>query len=341
MKLARLAATATLTLALLAAPLAAEAQQPGKVYRIGYLSHGAFLSGLVDRSESCIKGLVGGFRELGYREGHNLLIEPRSAEGRQERLPELAAELVRLGVDVIVTVGGAPTRFAKLATAAVPIVMATSVSPVETGLVTSLARPGGNLTGMTVSFDFDMDAKRLQLFKEAVPRISRVGLIHRAPLSPKFVGQPFSVYFKEVVVAAQSLRVTVIPLLVEGPEELPALSDTIAREHVDALFVDDTPVNARLRREIAALAAKHRVPWMGGLGEFAEVGALLVYGPNTDDLCRRAATPVHRILNGAKPGDLPIEQPTTFNLVVNLKAAKALGLTIPQAILQQATEVVQ
>jgi ABC-type uncharacterized transport system substrate-binding protein len=334
-------ASSALALALLAAPLATHAQQAGKVYRIAYLSQGAFLATLVDRSDSCIKSLVGGFRDLGYREGHNLLIEPRSAEGRQERLPELAAELVRLGVDVIVTVGNAPARFAKQETAAVPIVMATSVSPVETGLVTSLARPGGNLTGMTMSFDFDMDGKRLQLFKEAVPRISRVGLIHRAPLSPKFVGQPFSVYFKEVVAAAQSLQVTVIPLLVEGPDELPAVSATIAREHVDALFVDDTGVNARLRREIAALAVKHRVPWMGGLGEFAEVGALLVYGPNPDDLCRRAATPVHRILNGAKPGDLPIEQPTIFNLVVNLKAAKALGFTIPPAVLQQATEVVQ
>ena len=342
MRLARLTALAILTLALLAAPIAAEAQPTGKVYRIGWLSQGAFPAALVDRSDLCIKGFVDGLRELGYREGPNLLIEPRTAEGRPERLPELAAELVRLGVDAIVTVGNRAARAAKQATASVPIVMAGSVSPVDTGLVTSLARPGGNLTGMTISFDFDMDSKRLQLFKEAVPRISRVGVIHATPATPKYVGQPFSVYFKDLVAAAQSLQVTLIPLVADGPDQLPAeVSAALARKHVDALFVDETPLNFRLSREIGEQAAKHRVPWMGGLPLFAEAGALLVYGPNTADQCRRAATHVGRIFKGAKPGDLPIEGPTTLELTVNLKTAKALGLTIPQAVLQQATEVIR
>ena len=342
MRLARLTALAILTLAVLAAPIAAEAQPTGKVYRIGWLSQGAFPAALVDRSDLCIKGFVDGLRELGYREGPNLLIEPRTAEGRPERLPELAAELVRLGVDAIVTVGNRAARAARQATASVPIVMAGSVSPVDTGLVTSLARPGGNLTGMTISFDFDMDSKRLQLFKEAVPRISRVGVIHATPATPKYVGQSFSVYFKDLVAAAQSLQVTLIPLVADGPDQLPAeVSAALALKHVDALFVDETPLNFRLSREIGEQAAKHRVPWMGGLPLFAEAGALLVYGPNTADQCRRAATHVGRIFKGAKPGDLPIEGPTTLELTVNLKTAKALGLTIPQAVLQQATEVIR
>ena len=266
MRLARLTALAILTLAVLAAPIAAEAQPTGKVYRIGWLSQGAFPAALVDRSDLCIKGFVDGLRELGYREGPNLLIEPRTAEGRPERLPELAAELVRLGVDAIVTVGNRAARAARQATASVPIVMAGSVSPVDTGLVTSLARPGGNLTGMTISFDFDMDSKRLQLFKEAVPRISRVGVIHATPATPKYVGQSFSVYFKDLVAAAQSLQVTLIPLVADGPDQLPAeVSAALALKHVDALFVDETPLNFRLSREIGEQAAKHRVPWMGGL----------------------------------------------------------------------------
>jgi putative ABC transport system substrate-binding protein len=322
-------------LSILVTPLAVEAQ---RVYRIGFLSEGG---APVDRSNVCLQHLLGGFRELGYTEGHNLLLEPRSAEGRPERLQALAAELVRLGVNAIVTGSNEAAHAAKQASATVPIVMAASLSPVQGGLVTSLARPGGNLTGLTIVFDFDIDGKRLQFLKEAVPTVSRVGVLYRDPPSPPWAGQPFSVLFKELVAAAQSLRMMLIPVLVQTPDQLSTVSAAIARERPDALLADQNPINGQLRREIGDLAAQHRLPWLGGGRAQVEVGALLAYGPSAADLCRRAAGYVDRILKGTKPADLPIEQPTKFELLVNLKTAKALGLTIPPSVLERADEVLQ
>jgi putative ABC transport system substrate-binding protein len=329
---------AILALALLAAPLAAEAQSP---YRVGFLSESSPLATLVDRSEVCIQPLLVGFRELGYTEGRNLLLEPRSAEGRPERLRALADELVRLGAHAIVTTSNEAAHAAKQASTTVPIVMAASFSPVQLGLVTSLARPGENLTGLTIVFDFDIDGKRLQLLKEAVPTISRVGLLYRVPPSPPLSGQPFSVMYKELIAAAQSLRVTLIPVLVQTPDQMSSVSAAIAHERLDALYVDQNPINFRLRQEIGELAAKHRLPWLGGSRVQLEAGALLAYGPSALDLCRRAAGYVDKILKGAKPADLPIEQPTKFDLIINLKTAKALGLTIPPSVLARADEVIQ
>jgi ABC-type uncharacterized transport system substrate-binding protein len=326
------------TLALLAVPLAA---QPQSAYRIGFLSESTALATLVDRSDVCVQRLLVGFRELGYTEGRNLLLEPRSAEGRPERLRALADELVRLGVNAIVTGSNEAAHAAKQANATVPIVMAASFSPVQGGLVTSLARPGGNLTGLTIVFDFDIDGKRLQFLREAVPTISRVGVLYRDPPSPPWSGQPFSVLFKELVAAAQSLRVMLIPVVVQTPDQLSTVSAAIARERLDALFVDQNPINGQLRREIGDLAAKHRLPWLGGGRAQVEAGASLAYGPSTADLCRRAAGYVDKIFKGAKPADLPIEQPTKFDLVINLKTAKALGLTIPPSVLARADEISQ
>ena len=334
----RVLMVALLTFAVLAAPLAAEAQS---AHRIGFLSESVPLATLVDRSNVCVQRLLGGFQELGYTEGHNLLLEPRSAEGRPERLRALATDLVRLGVHAIVTTTNEAAHAAKHATTTVPIVMTTSFSPVQGGLVTSLARPGSNLTGLTIVFDFDIDGKRLQFLKEAVPTISRVGVLYRDPPSPPWSGQPFSALFKELVAAAQSLRVMLIPVLVQTPDQVSTVSAAIARERLDALYVDQNPINGRLRREIGELAAKHRLPWLGGGRSQVEAGALLAYSPSEADLCRRAAGYVDKILRGAKPADLPIEQPTKFELLVNLKTAKALGLTIAPSVLARADEVIE
>jgi ABC-type uncharacterized transport system substrate-binding protein len=325
-------------LSTLAVPLVGEAQP---AYRIGYLTEGGALATLVDRSDMCVQRLLGGFRELGYTEGHNLLLEPRSAEGRPERLRALAAELVGLGVNAIVTGSNEAAHAAKQTTTTVPIVMALSVSPVQGGLVTSLARPGGNLTGLTLVFDFDIDGKRLQFFKEAVPTISRLGVIYRIPPTPPFSGMPFSVGFKELIAAAQSLRVMPVPVVVQTPDQLSTVSAAIAAERLDALFVDQNPINFQIRRELADLAVKHRVPWLGGGRIQVEAGALLAYGPSTADLCRRAAGYVDKILRGAKPADLPVEQPTKFELLINSKTAKALGLTIPPSVLARADEIIE
>jgi len=279
-------------------------------------------------------GFLQGLRELGYVEGQNIVIERRYSEGRYERLPGLAAELVRLKVDVIVAVGGPPPHAAKDATSTIPIVMTNHGDPVGTGLVASLARPGGNVTGLS-TVNPDLVGKQLQLLKEAVPRLSRVAVLsnpthplHRLPL-------------REVEVAARSLKVGLQVLEARAPSEFASAFSAATKESAGALIVLGDGMFFGQRTRIAELAAKSRLPMIAAEREYAEAGGLLAYGANFRESFRRAATYVDKILKGAKPGDLPIEQPTKFEFVINLKTTKALGLTIPQSVLLRADEVIQ
>jgi putative tryptophan/tyrosine transport system substrate-binding protein len=340
MRLARLAAPATLTLALLAAPLAAEAQQPAtKVYRIAYLGTGplSILTG-PEPSLPGFRAFVQDLRKLGYIEGKNLVIERRSAEGRYERLPDLAAELVRLKVDVIVASSGTATRAVQQATTTIPIVMAPGGDPLGTGLVTSLTRPGGNITGLSYVVDYSIDGKRMELLKEVLPRMARVGHIPKTPHTP---GRSIATEYEDVIAAAKVLRVALVFAKVDQADQFSEAFATLARAQVDAVMLDDNPVTYASGPLIAELAAKHRLPAMYAFRENVEAGGLMAYGASVTDVIRRAAGYVDKILKGANPGDLPIEQPTKFDLVINLKTAKALGLTIPPAVLARADEVIQ
>ena len=319
----------TLVFALLAAPLAAGAQVPGKVPRIGFLSTFSPAD-----SPRWLQGFRQGLRDLGYTEGHNIAIEYRYAEGRLERLPDLAAELVRLKVDVIVSENTPASLAAKQATATIPIVMMIVGDPVGSGLVASLARPGGNVTGMSVQLP-ELDAKRLQLLKEVVPKASRVAVLWN-PTSP--ITRP---QFAEVKAAVQALRVQLESLEVRSPNDFEGAFQAATQRRAGALLVLADSLMVSQRTRVAALAAKSRLPSMSGVSEFAEAGGLMVYGPNVSDIARRAATYVDKILKGAKPADLPVEQPTKFDLVINLKTAKALGLTIPQSVLMRADQVIE
>jgi putative ABC transport system substrate-binding protein len=340
MTASRLVLAVTVTIGLLAAPLAAEAQQPAtRVYRVAFLTVGSPLSTLTgpEPSHSGFRAFVQDLRKFGYVEGQNLVIERRSAEGRYERLPDLAAELVRLKMDVIVPVSGTATRAVKDATTTIPIVMAPGPDPdvLASVLVTSLARPGGNLTGLILRVDHP--GKRLELLKEVLPRAARVGVIYRTPVS----GHPIAAEYKDLIAAAQALRVALVFANVDQADQFPDAFATLARAQVDAVFVDDNPLAYANRRLVADLAAKHRLAAVYGFRESVEAGGLMAYGASLTDLIRRAAGYVDKILKGANPGDLPIEQPTKFDLVINLKTAKALGLTIPPAVLARADEVIQ
>jgi len=317
-----------LTLGMLAAPLAAEAQQPvGKPARIGYLS---FRSGPSHLEEAFRQGL----RELGYVEGQNLVIEYRWADFKPDRASTLAAELVRLNVGVIVSTSGPiPATAAKRATETIPIVFIAG-DPVGFGLVTRLDRPGGNLTGFD-HFMGELHAKRLELLKEAVPGVSRVAVLTN-PANPPTAG-----WLKELEGAARALRVKLQVLEAREPQEIDAAFATMARERAEALLVMPDPMFLSQRDRIVDLAAKHRLPGMFFLREFTEAGGLLSYAADLTDVYRRLATYVDKILKGAKPGDLPIEQPMKFELVINLKTAKALGLTVPPTFLFQVDEVIQ
>ncbi len=317
-------------LALLAAPLAADAQQPGKVPRIGFLWASSPSDPASQRYREVFRR---GLRDLGYIEGQNIAIESRSAEGKYDRLPGLAAELVRLQVDVIVAVGAAAPA-AKQATTTTPIVMVGAGAAVEAGLVASLARPGGNITGLTQMLP-ELTAKRLELLKEAVPKVSRVAVLWNSANPVKALD------WREIQVAARALGVTLQSVEVQEPDEFDRALAAIPRGHPDALITLDDSLTFLHRTRIVNVAAKSRLPAMYGLTAFAEAGGLMAYGPNVPDLFRRAATFVDKILKGAKPADLPVEQPTRFELVVNLKTAKALGLTIPQSVLIRADQVIQ
>jgi ABC-type uncharacterized transport system substrate-binding protein len=332
-------AVALVFLALLAAPLAVDAQQTGRIYRVGFLASGVPLSTLTGPEPSFpgFQAFVQDLRKFGYVEGQNLVIERRSAEGRYERLPDLAAELVHLKMDVIVAPSGPAIRAMKQATTTIPIVMANAGDPLGTGLVTSLARPGGTITGLTNNVDYAIEGKRLELLTEVLPRIARVGVIHTTPHS----GRSMATAYKDLVAAAQALRVALVFAKADQVDQFPGAFATLARAQVDGVWIDPTPLAYANGRIIAELAAKHRLAAVYGFRENVEVGGLMAYGASVTDIIRRAAGYVDKILKGANPGDLPIEQPTKFELVINLKTAKTLGLTIPQSVLLRADEVIQ
>ncbi len=315
-----------LLLGTMAVPLAAEAQRPS-VPRIGVLSQSAPPSNEVE-------SLKQGLRDLGWVEGQNVEMEYRYANYKLERLPQLAAELVRLRVDVIVTGGEPGIRAAREATSTIPIVMAISGNPVETGLVASLARPGGNITGLSL-LNLELGGKRLALLKEAAPKVSRVAVLWNATNPVK------ALEVKSTQIAAQALGVRVTSAEVRAPTDFAPAFAAIAKARADGLIPLVETLTITHRKQIGEFAVKNQLPTMAELREFAEAGSLMTYGPSQTDLYRHAATYVDKILKGAKPGDLPIEQPTKFELVVNLKTAKTLGLTIPQSVLVRADEVIQ
>jgi putative ABC transport system substrate-binding protein len=313
---------------LLTAPLAAEAQEPRKTYRIGILA--TYPVGPFFRDP-----FVATLRELGYVEGQNLVLEIRSANNISERLPALAAELVRLNVDVIVTGGDAEVRVAKQTTSTIPIVMAPSGDPVRAGYVASLARPGGNITGVSWMTP-DLSAKLLEVLKDTVPKMSRVAVLWNSANSVKVID------FGETQRAAQTLGATVSSIEVTAANDLETAFAAITRARPDVLLIlVDQVLSHETRPRIAEFALKQRIPSIAGSSGYAAAGGLIGYGPGGLELYRLAAGHVAKILKGAKPGDLSIEQPTKFELIINLKTAKALGLTIPPSVLQRADEVIQ
>ncbi len=319
----------TQALGLLGAPLVAESQQAGRVYRIGYLS---------GSSPATLKHHVAGFRDglrdLGWVEGQNILIEYRWAEGKAERLPDLAAELVRLKVDLIVAASTPGAQAAKHATREIPIVFAMVSDPVASGLVASLARPGGNVTGWSNMLP-EMSGKLLELLKETLPGASRIAILW----SPANPGKTLE--FKEMRVAARVLGVTLQSLEVPAPKDLEAAFSAMTRGRPDALITFVDSVTLPHRQRIVEFAAKSRLPAIYQVREYVDAGGLMSYGLSVERQMRRAAFYVDRILRGTKPADLPVEQPTKFELVINLKTAKTLGLTIPQSVLIRADEVIQ
>jgi putative tryptophan/tyrosine transport system substrate-binding protein len=317
------------TLALLAAPLVAHAQGPGKIPRVGYVF--ARISAEDQRAWDAARQ---GLRELGYVEGHNIVLEARWAEGQYERLPALVAEMVRLKVDVLV-VGTTPGALAaKSATQTIPIVMCAVGDPVGSGVAASLARPGGNLTGLSLS-NKDVSGKRLELLKESLPSISRVAVL-RNPGNPIH-----ATFWKETQAAAQTLGLQLQSINVRGLEDFDDAFTAAARGRAQALLAFDDSLTLGHRTRLVARAAKRRLPAMYGFREFSDAGGLVSYGPSNLDQYRRTAIYVDKILKGAKPADLPIEQPTKFELVINLNTAKALGLTIAPSVLARADDIIQ
>jgi putative tryptophan/tyrosine transport system substrate-binding protein len=320
----------TLTLSLLVAPRTAEAQQATKVHRIGRLS-----SGSPSGPNLPLEAFRQGLRELGYVEGRNILIESRYAEGQEDRFPAFAAELVQLKVDVLVAGGATAIRAAQHATRTIPIVMAATNDPVAQGFIASLARPGGNITGLS-DLGVDLPGKRLEILKETVPQSARIAVLVD-PAAPYYAP-----WMNSLSVAAQALGLHLHVVEVRRAEELDTAFAAITQEGADALILVSGPASLNpLRGRTVDLAAKHRLPAMYSWRELVEAGWLMSYGPSNLDISRRAATYVDKILKGAKPADLPVEQPTKFELVINLKTAKALGITIPPHLLVLADEVLQ
>ncbi len=318
----------TLGLSVLAAPLASEAQQTRKIPRVGVLGG----QSPEDSPAPPILALRQGLRELGYVEGQNIAIEWRWAHGKLERFPDLAAELVKLKVDIIVASTGPSVQAAQRATGTIPIVMGFVSDPVALGLVASLARPGGNITGLGVPTS-EMVGKRLQLLQEIAPTVARIAILS----DPSQPGTDL----RETEAAARALGVQRQVWQVRSDGELDRVFAAIARERAAGIVVLPSTVLYASRARIAQLAAKHRLPTSGWTRELSEAGCLMSYGANQHDIARRAASFVDKILKGAKPADLPVEQPTNFEFVINMKTAKALGLTIPPSLLGRADEVIQ
>ncbi len=318
-----------LTVSLTFAPLAAWAQDAGKVYRIGYLS-----SSSAERERARVAAFQRGLRESGYLEGKNIFIEQRYAGGGFERLPELAAELARLKVDVLVVAGAPAAHAAKRATSVIPIVMTAVADPVGMGLVANLARPGGNITGLS-DFNAGVVAKRLELLREVVPSVSRVAAL----LNPANPSNPPQLRLTQA--AAATLGVTLLAFEAKQADEIDRAFAAIKTERPGALIVIGDPLLGSYAKRIVELSTKSRLPAIYWTREFPDAGGLMSYGTNVDDLWRRASTYVDKILKGAKPADLPVEQPTKFELVINMKTAKAFGLTIPQTVILQADQVIE
>jgi len=316
----------TLTGGLLAAPLAAEAQPAGKAWRIGLIG--------VDEGEALAHAAFRqGLRDLGYGEGKNLVIEYRAAEGHYDRLPALTEELVRLKIDVLVTNSTPGARAAKLATTTVPVVVAILGDAVAAGIVPSLARPGGNITGSQFHFPAVM-AKRIELLREAMPSVSRIAVMFNP------ANQGFGPGLKAMEATARALNVQLEQIAIRGPHDLDAALTTLVQRRSDAFIVGDDPMLRTHGRAIGELAAKRRLPSAGDR-EYATDGGLLAYAVNRLEMWRRAAVLVDKILKGANPANLPFEQADRIDLVINLKTAKALGLTIPPSLLQRADQVIE
>jgi putative tryptophan/tyrosine transport system substrate-binding protein len=312
-------------------PLAAHAQQPaGRVYRVGYLT-------IASRQQQLhlIRAFEEGLRSLGYRVGENVVIEYRFANGEMDRLPALAADLVQLRVDVIVTGNNANTVAAMKATTTIPIVMTTSADPVSNRLVANLARPGGNVTGFSQDTGTEIDSKRVEFLRDALPNLSRVGILW----NPDFAPNPNRV--KAMREATQARGITLISVEARGLDAFEQAFAAMVTEHAQAFVVLGEPVLFNYRGQIGVMAIRNRLPAISTGREYAEAGLLMSYGVDFRDLFRGSAVFVDKILKGVKPADLPVEQPTKFELVVNLKTAKALGIDIPPTLLTRADEVIE
>ena len=316
----RRAFLASVTGGLLAAPLAAEAQQPGKIYRIGFLSPQS-----AEDITPCLDAFRRGLREVGDLEGQNIAIVPRYADGRPDRLPGMATEFVRLNVDIILAMNNPATAAAKRATRTIPIVMM-ATEPVGQGFVASLARPGGNITGLSGQFA-ELGGKRFALLREALPKVSRVP------------GRREEVRAIEDATRASGVQLQLLE--VRSPNEIGSAFDSMIREGAGAAIVQGTSMLLSQRAQIGDHAVRHHLPAMCALREYVQAGCLMSYAVSLVDLCRRAAGVVHKVRTGAMPADLPVEQPTKFELVINLKTAKALGITIPPSLLQRADQVIE
>ncbi len=315
---------------LLAAPFAVDAQPRGKVYRIGYIQ-----TATPEEQEPLTKAFDDGLRELGYVEGRNIVIERRFARGKQELLPDLAAELVRLNVDVIVTGGNPVIAAVKRATSTIPVVMAAGRDPVGSGFTASLARPGGNITGVTSDPTPEVQGKRLELLREAVPRATRVAVLWN-PLPPGA-----EIYRKAVEGAAGKLGISLQLVEVRGREQFEGAFASMVRERVDAVVVLPDPIFFTARKQVVELATKYQLPAVFHASEFVDIGGLMSYGSSLDHQFRRAAVYVDKILKGANPGDLAVEQIAKLDIVINLKTAQALGLAIPQSLRLRADHIVE
>lgn len=318
-----------LALSLCAAPIGAQSEQSGKVHRVGYVGYDAPGS-----DPTGIAGLRQGLRDLGYMEGQNIVIEYRFAQGRPDRLPGLITELTNLKVGLLITQGTAVTAAAQRATTTMPIV-AVSADPLGLGFVESLAHPGGNITGLSLAQGEDFSGKWLELIRDSLPKASRIGIIWNP------ANRSLADSLKQMGLLAPRFGLQLSSLTVRNASDIDAAFAAVSRARIAAVIVQTDPFVVSQKTHLVDLATAGRIPTFYGIREFVDAGGLMSYGPSLFDIWRRAATYVDKILKGAKPADVPVEQPTTFELVVNLKTAKALGITIPQTVLLQATQVIE